>query len=342
MNPNGISVGVDARVYIRILNNAQNNMGYFFKVSRGERPVIYILIYLFHKIFRISLKDAVNYVFIIINPLFVFSIYCLTLEISDDVGVSLWASLFAVSGYHIVVGMYSHFITNMLGLMFNFMSVALLLKSYKKNKISYFILSILFGILLIYTHPWTFGQYIFIMFVLLFINVLNMIFKFDVIDMRYIKYLLLYIVLLMSVDVIKYNWFYGYNSIIATKNALVEYAGSSGFWNKIIFTLNYLYGGNLSSFIILLLSIIGMWDLKNHNYSKYLITIIFVNSFMLFIGNDILISRIYYNIPFEVYAAFGCNYIINKIETKTLKTAFSIFIILYQIEYLFRSVVNLI
>jgi len=70
-----------------------------------------------------------------------------------DWWLSSWAAFFTACGYQITVGVYSYFLTNILGLCLTFLSLGFLFRSLRRGcKISLALASIL-GVLLVFTHP---------------------------------------------------------------------------------------------------------------------------------------------------------------------------------------------
>lgn len=72
----------------------------------------------------------------------------------------MYAVLFTASGFTLSVGMYAYFLADMLMLSIIFLSLAALIKAIRETSRLYFGIAILLGSLSVFTHPWTFDQYL--------------------------------------------------------------------------------------------------------------------------------------------------------------------------------------
>ena len=102
------------------------------------------------------------------------------------------------------------------------------------------------------------------------------------------------------------------------------------------------YGGLLSITLLFCITIYGMYKLSynpiNNNFYNYLLSIIFTSSLYYLISNGVIQSRIIYNLPLEITAAFG---IINTKKNK-IDILLLVFLCIHLTVYTFRSIINLI
>jgi len=341
INPDGGYVGVDLADYIERLDLIKDDIFQVFNQREGSTPLTYILIFIFKNMLNLNTEKAIMFFPVVVMPILVFSIYIFTLELFQNEHIAAWAAFFTASGYHVTVNMYSYFLSNVLGLSLVFISLTYFYRSIRLNNKIDLIISLIAGILLVFSHPWTYVHY-FIIFVLTTIIKIFYIKKSKKYDMLYPN--LVYILVLAGFDFIKINFLNGFGGIKATSTVMNSFINLN-FWFNIIFTFQILFGGYLSNLLLLILAIIGMWYFTNDEENTlFLEILLLVSSLIFFIGDEVIKSRILYNLPIGIFASYGLNIFTywndarNLVDIKLVKY----FIYLNMLVYLFRSLVNLI
>jgi hypothetical protein len=154
--------------------------------------------------------------------------------------------------------------------------------------------------------------------------------------------LALYSISLGLTDFVKYIFYAGESGITASLTPIEYLTNVSGFWPSTVVSFKYMFGGLYSNLLLLLLILIGILfyrpsnDLENVNQ-----IFLGLSSAVFLIGNQMVKSRIFYNIPITIFAAQGFLLIFNKLDLKERQIFFA-FTIISMMLYLFRSVANLI
>jgi len=338
INPNKNPVGVDVHWYVEWMMDVEQDIFNAFKLWRGSRPLILLLIYSLEHTLGFSMEVIIKYLPILFNPLLVLSVFILVWGGSNDIEWASMASLFTALGITITVEMYSYYLANFLALILIYFSIGLLFYSIKsKNKI-YFILSSFLGSLSIFTHTWTFIQYY-------VATLLYLLYKYiKTKDYEGCKIILIYLGIIGFIDLLKgflMKSIEGIGSVVYIAPRLGKFLE---FWNNNIFIFRDKYGGLLSNSVLLGLAAFGAYMLSNKKRFPLFLTILLaISSPLYFISNEEIMSRLLFNIPLEILTGLGLLYFFrNKYVERENKIISLFFIIIYMIVYLLRSLSNLI
>lgn len=341
INPRSFPVGVDVRRYVDWMAEVEKSPYSAFTIVGGSRPTILLLIYALKYIFGSSVGEVVKYLPTLLNPLMAFSVYIMVSEASGEHEWASLSSLFTALGFTTTVGMYSYFLSNILGLILIFLSIGLFFKSLRMESNLYLVLSTGLGSFASFTHPWTFTQYH--VTIILFLCVLYYRKLFG----GYFR-IFTYIFVTGLVDFLHCNK--GYIWIVSTINPFLEV---TKFWTYKIFAFRLLYGGLLSNSFFLFLAALGTYILNLKKRYYILLTSLLTTSSIycfLYRAYDIEamhyameISRVLFNIPFSVFAALTILFLIrNDVFKRRIREVLVIFIQIYMGVYLLRSLANLI
>lgn len=341
VNPDGRAVGVDFRHYVKWMEIVQDDPSQAFNVSGGSRPLIFLVINAFRQVTGLDASESVKYSPVLLIPLLTVSAYFLARETFDDVRYGAWAAFFTVCGVQVTVGMYSFFLTNWLGLLIEFFSLGFLFRALrKKNNIDLAVASVLGG-LLVFTHPWTFTQY------LVTTVVMSGLYWYrtrpEILHDGEMKTLITYIACMGLAELLKIYLFSGVGGISASSTAIRGSSSFLEFWWNSIFSFRLLYGGTLAMAILWGLCVAGVLILKEKNISDLFYIIFLVLSSLLFlVGDDTIKSRLVFNIPVGFLSSCGFLYIQNTIRLKKIRYTYSLYIIITMITYLFRTLANIV
>lgn len=337
INPSSMPVGVDVHWYVEWMAEIEKNLYSAFTVERGSRPVILLLIYAIEHVFRVGVSEVVKFFPVLLNPLLVLSIYFMISQASQDLEFAAISSLLTGLGTNITVGMFAYFLANTLGLVFLFSAFGFLFNALRTKNYIYLISASVFGSLAVFTHPWTFIQYYVVM-------VLFLVYRYFI-EKRPEGCLtvLLYLCTTGLADLFKgvlIDGLAGYGSIAANPPQLLSVFN---FWDNNIVAFRQRFGGLLSVTILLCIAAYGVYKLKrSDSFHIFLTILLVVSSFYYFMADCVIQSRIVYNIPFGVFTALGVASIIRWKVNNNFKKIFVLFIFLYMVVYMLRSMGNII
>ena len=243
--------------------------------------------------------------------------------------------MFTASGINITVGMYSYFLTNMLGLSLIYLAIGFLFRIIKNGNESDLIFATLFGSLTVFTHPWTFTQY-YVTTILFFVF---MYFKEKNIK-KYLK-ILLFLVITGFADIIKgaMGGLEVYGTIASRSPNIIEL---TRFWSNNIFAFRQMYGGLISNTVFIGIALLGFYLFNERMHFKLFLIILLMTSFIYYLMVDgSAQTKLLYNIPLSVYGALGILFIVRDIVIERRKKIMVLsFLIIYMMVYFFRSLGN--
>jgi hypothetical protein len=337
-NPGGEFVGVDAEAYVRTLNLVSEDIANIEIIFGGYKPFFFLVLRAFQVLTLSSAENAVKFFPILLLPFLVFSTYCLTWMVFKDPAMSAWSAFFTATGYKITVGLYSYFLSDIFGLILIQFSLTLLFLSIEKESKHILIVSSLLGALCLFTHPWTFNQYV-AGIALLFAILIYRKYR-DINSVSDIYYYFIYLIILFIVEIVKHLLLKGPSNANIIIGTISHFAELSKFWYDSIFSFRLLYGGYLSNLILLCLGLIGILYLDEKKHEQYYFILFMILTLTVFIFTDETIkSRLFYNLPIEIVSSAGLYIIPKNIKDKKI---FYTFIICYSLSYLFRSLANLV
>lgn len=340
VNPRGLSVGVDIPHYVREAEVVEQDVSQVFSVWGRSRPLIHLVIYGFQRLLGLDVSTAVRFLPAILNPLLVLSVFFLALEVLGDGWAAGWAAFFTVCGFQVTVGMYSYFLTNMLGLSLVFFSLGFLFRSLRCGCRASLVLASLLGGLLVFTHPWTFDQYY--AAAVLTAGVVWYDARVKGGDYERVKLMFVYLVSLGLSELLKVLIFSGVGGVSASSTVVRRFSGLAGFWFSSIFSFRLLYGGTMSNLVLLGLTVVGVYLLGRRGVSEVFFTVFLAATSLLFlVGDETIKSRLLYNVPIGLLAALGFTEFLQKKWGRDFKRAFILFVVLSLTVYLFRSLANL-
>jgi len=337
INPNSISVGVDVHWYIEWMAPVEQHLFSVFTVANGSRPIILLLIYVFQRSSSLGVMEVVKYLPVLLNPLLVLSVFFMVSNATEDLEWAGLASLFSATGFTITVGMYSYFLTNILGLVLIFSSLGFLFKTIRTGLGVHLVPALALGFLAVFTHPWTFIQY--------YAATVLFLFYIYFLEKRSVESLIIitYLGLTGLVDVLKgvMGGLEAYGVVTSTAPKLIELVR---FWSNNIFAFRQMYGGLLSNTIFLVIATFGVYLLNRRKpYHLFLTMLLLVSSVYFLMVDGSAQTKLLYNIPFSVLSSSAILFLLRNTTLESRKkTAVLFFSGIYMIVYLLRSLANLV
>lgn len=338
VNPESLNIGTDVMHYVPYLDQVNKDITQITTVYSGSRPLFFVLLMGFQRLLGLNSYWAVSLFPAVIVPLLTLSIFFLGREVTGDSECALWASFFTVAGFQTVAGLYGFLLADMLALAFAFITITMFFKWIDSMDWRYLVGTIFFGVALLYTHPWTFYQYI----PVLALTALPLLLRSR--EKRTIVLMFAFVIIMVAgfaaIEVIHSNILGGVEVLEALKT-LNRVVTLDSFLDSIIKSIFY-FSGTIANIALLSLVVLGLLKHELNGTPRLYFTIFpFVTSLVFLIVDVDTKSRILFNFPFGIFAAIGMiEY--RKVKDVNLKKILPIFIILLLLAYQLRSLANLI
>jgi hypothetical protein len=224
------------------------------------------------------------------------------------------ASFLTAVSFHTLIGIYAGFYANWFALIIGYLSFVFLIRFLKaSNRLNFTIYSALI-IILLFSHVYTWSIMIIVTGIFLAVML-----KLSYYSKKNI--ILLFLVILSSVviDVARMTITGSVSGIEQQiKIASLTEVGLKQFalrWSNLIDTTQNYHGGQFGNFIILMLVLYWLFR-SNLREPSTILLIIFqsIGIMPLFFGDWLVQSRVLYNIPFQIPAAFGLAYIKKEVN----------------------------
>lgn len=341
INPGQVNPGVDILSYLEEYQRISADPTLIFTASGGSRPIYYLLLFVFQRAASLDPLKAIRLLPILLNPLLCASVFILTREATRDSSAATYAAFFTASGFTLSVGMYAYFLADMLMLSFIFLSLAALVKALRERSKPYLVVAIVLGSLFVFTHPWTFDQY---MAAVGGVTILTFIYLRHGERSYEARWLISYCLIVASSDVLKFLILRGsFEGVAALGFLSSSLTTPSTFWLDLLNSSRFYVGGYLTNMPLLTLAAIGLYRARERNVSNLILWALTGATSVVYLVGDIVIkSRLLYNIPAGVLAAYGVSYIDELDVDRRLKMVLKVTIVVTLLSYLFRDLANLV
>jgi hypothetical protein len=318
LNKDNHYIGADSTDYIDSIRALENstNLGEFFQRAfvtnihiQGDRPLSLIFLYGLAKISPADLNHTIDYAPVILGPSLAIIIYFLTREITSNEITSILASFLTVVSFHTLVGIYSGFYANWFALIIGYSSFVFLFRYLKRPSKKDLITYIVLLILLLFAHIYTWS-------VLTLVAVIFLLTMLKLKSYPRIRIIFLLLVTLSSVaiDFVRMPATGSYSGIASDiRVADVYKVGIAQFisrWDNLDDSVHGYYGAMFGNFIILFLGF--YWILRSdfrQPYNIFLGIYLSIGIIPISIGDWVVQTRVFYEIPFQIPAAVAMTYI---------------------------------
>ena len=314
VNHDNQQVGSDSIDYVVMINtlaqsnNSQEFIQKAFAINySADRIVSSLFLYTISKITPADTAYTVDHMPIILGPALVLAVFFLTRELTSNDTTSLLASFLTAVSFQTLIGIYAGLYANWIALIIGYLSFVFLIKFLKAS--SRRNLAIYSGLvmLLVFSHVYTWT--IFALFSGIF---LGMVYKLNSYRKKSIAILLIVILSSVAVDVAR-STLTGTSGGIESDAGLASKAGISqvsSLWSNLTDTTRGYAGALFGNFIIFSLGIYWLLRSNSRELSSIFILIFFAMAILpLLFGNDVIQSRMLYDIPFQIPAAIGLTYL---------------------------------
>ena len=354
INKDNQQIGVDDSRYADWINALrQSNDVYefirqaFVIHSTGDRPLALIFLFTIVKIVNANLFYAIGFytadfyaielASLVLGPALVLVIYFLTRELTSNDITSLMASFLTAISFHTLIGIYSGFYANWLALIIGYLSFVFLIRFLKKpSKLNLIVYSTLI-VLLLFSHVYTWTVLMIVMGIFLAVLL-----KFNYYNRKSIILLLLVVLSSVAIDVgrIAVTGQPGgierdiYTASVGGVGGLEQFMAR---WSNLTDVTQIYFGGQFSNFLFFILGLYWLIHSNLRQPSNILIVIFLsVGVIPLFLGNWLIQSRVFYDIPFQIPAAIGLTYIKKQATGSIILLPICIWLIMMSI----RAVTN--
>ncbi|HEY6883945.1 MAG TPA: hypothetical protein VI278_07910 [Nitrososphaeraceae archaeon] len=317
INRDNQQIGVDTDYYVKWVDMLMHSHDYreflqqaFVTQSHGDRPLTLIFLFTIAKIVNVNLFYIIEYVPVILGPALVLAVYFLTRELTSNQTASLYASFLTAMSFQVLIGIYAGLYANWFALIIGFLSFVFLFRFLKRpdNNLNLVVFSTLI-VLLLFSHVYTWSILVIVIGVFLAAML-----KLNQYHKKSIVLLLLVVLASVIIDVARM-------SIIGSAGGIekdIEFAKVTGAgpqqfalrWINLMRTMYSFVGGLFSNIIILTLGLYWLFR-SNLREPSNIFLIIYLSAGLIpfLLGDYIIQTRVFYNIPFQIPAAIGLAFI---------------------------------
>ena len=322
LNPSGKFVGVDIPYYRRQLMELDlfdDFYGVAHKVflQSSDRPLSLSLLFLGWKLTWFSAGQAVQFSPILLGLLLVLATYFFVRQAGFNGFYASLTMLFTVASYHITVGMYGGLLANWISLVFLYLFGGFVFVGLKKGSWRFCAIALVFQSLLLFSHANTWGMSMGILSVFFLVLFLKWLVKHD----NSFRPLMLLLILIVGFSLntlrnLALGVGLGTVDAAAVGESGVSLVNIKSLWQTLILSLGSEMGISFMNPILLFLAGLGglAVALDNRLVSRFLMVCLIASSIPFIFGNQVVQTRILYDLPVHVFSIFGLVVLLNFVE----------------------------
>ncbi len=349
LNPKNDFVSVDDRSYQLFLTQMQKSdtiqdiIKKSFSLSFGDRPLTLILMHSFQSVFGLSVVYGVRLFPIFLGPGLALAAYFFVREGTGNKYQASYAALLTAFSHQMVVGMYAGFFANWLGLVTVYLSLAMVHKFWEKPSVRNYFLVFIHSIL-------SFLMYIYVdvyllLLLLIFLVITAVKFRHDSSEKKKVLILSSIFAVYAALFVLRINLGSSelFNVIFAREDIAFSLRDFYNRWINFPKFMHFYVGGYLANTALLAFAFIWTLYAKyEKTFDRILLASLFAGALPFVFGNEVLQSRVFYDVPVQIAAAISIWRILNRKDVNPLfaKTSFALVTIHFAI-YALRSLSNL-
>ena len=322
LNPSGKFVGVDTPYYKRQLMELDlfdNLHGVVHKVffQSPDRPFSLSLLFLGWKLTWFSAGDAVQFSPILLGLLLVLVTYFFLRQTGFNGFYVSLTMLFTAASHHITVGMYGGLLANWISLVFLYLFGGFVFVSLKKESWRFCAVALVFHSLLLFSHANTWDMSMGILSVFFLVLFLEWLIKRD----NSFRPLMLLVILIVgfSLNILR-NLVLGVGlgtvEAVGVGESRISLANIGSLWQTLILSLGSEMGISFMNPILLFLAGVGgsAVALDNRLVSRFFTACIIASSIPFVFGNQVVQTRILYDLPVHIFSIFGLVVLLSLVE----------------------------
>lgn len=323
----------------------------FFKYP--DRPLSLLILYFARCVSGLAASTIVQFSSIVLGVILVLATYFSMNAISGRRFMPLLAAFFSVSSFQIAVGLYGFFISNWMALIELYLLIGFYFGAVSRKSHLRMIIALLLSVSILFTHSWTWGMAIGVIFTYL---VLMMLFsKEKTGDFRFeIKYLLVIILVNVLAGVAR-NYVLGrpagYFETANLARETVSADALGAFWSDLLYVFLHTMYGFFVNPLALFLAFLGgfMVVLTDKPVNRYLTSWLLASCVFFVLGSGWVVkSRILFNLPLPIFEAIGLAGISNIIQklfgpsrASKINILVILLVLLVNLNYAFRCLFTL-
>ena len=306
-----------------------------FTISEGSRIGFILSTLLFKSLLELDSYKAVLFFPSVIFPLFVASVYYLTVQGTRDRGIGALSAFFTVFGFVLTEGMFVYFISNIQFLTLFTTSLGVMFDYQRTGSRKSLVVSTLLFVVAMFFHPWAFSQMYLSMCMYLLIEARPAI-KTRVATPA-LKGLAVFVLFSGSANLV-YSRFLGYGGIASLSSQVIQFKPWL-FIPEHIQAVNLVYHGALSNSLIFLVSIAGvlLMDRKD-SFSKAMIAILVTVSLGYGFFDSYTKNRVLINVFYGVFSGYAASSLLSNSQYSFFKSFFyfyAVSVMVYTFKLLF-------
>ena len=335
-------IGVDTDEYIRWESILINSISFddlinqaFVIISSGDRPITLFFLLLIIEITTLDDPFVIEYFPMVLLPLFILTVFFLTKELFSNDTTALFSAFLSGVSFHLLVGMYAGLYANWLALIVGYFAIILFFKYLKGSNQMFGIFFFISIIVLLFTHVYT---WVIISVVLVIFSIYVLIVGNN--NRKRLFFLLSAIAISLVLDIIRISYYWNLKWHPAN-----DYVFNYGIsldqyyqrWENLTFTTQIYVGGIFSNFIIYVLGI--YWSLRSNikePSNVFLFIFLSIGIIPIFIGDEVIKARLFYDIPFQIPAAIALTQMMKTYKGKMMAFSICMWILFVSVRTLFN------
>jgi hypothetical protein len=312
------NVSVDIIYYERWIAQLQNSTtlsqflnSLFIEISGGDRPLSLLLMLPIASLYPDDISSSLE---LIMPPILASSlvlvIFLLTRELTRNVGIALLSSFLTAISFQVLVGTYSGYYANWIGLIVMYLSFIFLVR-YLRNPSNHFALfmftALSVSLLFIHSYTWSIA----VVFALIFVLVSY--YKRVINSRRIVAIACLALLSSLIFDLAKSSMGIGPGAL-GRNLFTIERTGSGldqveNRWSNLVRTVQVYVGGIYGNPIFLSIAFLGcillFYNTRRGYTSQFVLVLFSLGILPLFFGDREILARIIYIIPFQIPASIA-------------------------------------
>ena len=351
LNVNAHPIGVDTSLYEKWLTKLGNGnlFSVFTKVffEHPDRPLSLFIMYLAKRLGGFSALTVAQFFPVILAPLLVLAVYFFMRETSGSNCTPSLAAFLAVSSFHVSVGMYAGFLSNWMALIELYLFMGFFFGFLRKKSYLMMLGALLLSISLLFTHSWTWGMAMGILFVYFVITLFKRKSGGGFLLETQVLFVIIFINVLVGVmRNYALGWSAGDFETLKVAQNVVSTCSLASFWRDVLYTFLHTMYGFFVNPIALFLGILGglVVVFEDRPVNRYLISWLVCSCIFFVLSSGWVIkSRILFNVPLPVFESLGLTGVGNIIqktfepnEASLIRFLTIMFVLLVSLNYAFR------
>jgi hypothetical protein len=310
------NVSVDVVYYERWISQLQDSSdlseflnGLSLEISGGDRPLSLLLMLPISYLYLQDISSSLELVMpLVLAPSLVLVMFLLTRELTRNDSIALVCSFLSAISFHVLVGTYSGYYSNWIGLIVMYLSFVFLIRYLRNsnNHLALFLFTALTTSLL-FIHSYTWSIAVIFTFIFVLISYFFRLVK----SRRIVVIVSLVLLSLIVFDLAKSSLGLGPSAIgrnlftIERTGTGVDQVGDR--WSNLVRTVQVYVGGIYGNPFFLSIAFLGcilLFYNSTRKFTSYFVLIFFsIGILPLFFGDREILARIMYDIPFQIPAA---------------------------------------